>query len=85
MRKLWNTFWSFYERNYTLTLGLTVFLFVLQILHLFWLFSSVIWFKAFGYSLYIPGPVLEKLLILIDYTEIPALIGASLVYIEDLR
>jgi hypothetical protein len=85
MKNIWNRFWNFYDNHHTLTLGVTVFLFSLQILHLFWLFTNVIWFKAFGHSLYTAGPVLEKLLILVDFTEIPALISASLVYIDDLR
>ena len=85
LRKIWDKFWNFYDSNYNLTLGVTLALFSLQIVHLFWLFTNVIWFKLFSQSLYDFGPIAEKILILVDFTEIPALIAASLVYIDDLR
>lgn len=83
--KIWNRFWTFYENNYAIAVGGTAFLFILQIFHLFWLFTTVIWAKLFGYPLYTPGALLEKILVLVDYTEIPALIAASFIYIDELR
>jgi hypothetical protein len=85
MKKIWNSFWSWYDSHPTLTLGVTLGLFGLQIIHLIWLLTNVIWTKAFGHALFAPGEVFERILILVDYTEIPALIAASLVYIDDLR
>lgn len=85
MKKIWNSFWEWYDNHPTLTLGVTLGLFGLQIVHLIWLLTSVIWTKAFGHALFAPHETFEKILILVDYTEIPALIAASLVYIDDLR
>ena len=84
-KEIWNSFWNWYDSKPTITLGFTLGLFGLQLIHLFWLFTHVIWLKLSGYSLFTPGPILEKLLILVDYTEIPAIIAVSLVYIDDLR
>ncbi len=85
LKKIWDRFWNFYDGHYNLTLGITLCLFSLQIVHLFWLFTNVIWFKLFSYNLYTFGSTFEKLLVLVDFTEIPALLAASLVYIDDLR
>lgn len=41
--------------------------------------------KIFGFSLWDPTTLLQNILIVIDYTEIPAIITTSLVYINDLR
>lgn len=78
-------FWQWYERNYTLNLGIAAGLFLLQIFHLIWLFAEVIWQKIFGFSLFTLSGVSEFITILVDYTEIPALITTSFVYINELR
>lgn len=78
-------FWSWYQRHYKLNLTIATFLFGLQIVHLFWLATHVIWARLFGYSLFQPSGPLEWLIIVVDYTEIPALITTSLVYIHQLR
>jgi len=80
-----SAFWSWYERHYTLNLGLTTALFALQVVHLFWLGTHVIAGRLLGYSLFNPGQVFEYLIIVVDYTEIPALITTSLLYIYELR
>lgn len=85
MKKIWNSFWNWYDSHPTFTLGITLGFFGLQIFHLMWLLTSVIWTKAFGHTLFAPHEAFERILVLVDYTEIPALISASLVYIDDLR
>lgn len=78
-------FWEWYERNYKVNLGITAGLFLLQILHLLWLLVEVIWAKLFGAPLFAfhEGP--KAAVILVDFTEIPAIIAVSVVYINELR
>lgn len=78
-------FWAWYERHYTLNLGLTTVLFALQIVHLYWLATHVIAGRILGYSLFNPSPFFQYLIIVVDYTEIPALISTSVLYIYELR
>lgn len=78
-------FWAWYERHLTLNLGIAGGLFVLQLIHLYWLTTHVVMHKIIGVSFWDPTPFLETVIVLVDYTEIPALITTSLVYINDLR
>ena len=78
-------FWDWYNRHYAVNISITAFLFLLQIIHLFWLTTHVVALKIFGEAYFTPGAFAQWLIILVDYTEIPALIATSLVYINDLR
>ncbi len=80
-----NRFWAWYERHYTLTLTVTTFLFALQVVHLFWLATHVIALRLVGESFFYTTPLIQTVIILIDYTEIPALITTTLLYLFDLR
>ncbi|MDO8503073.1 MAG: hypothetical protein Q7S60_00075, partial [bacterium] len=80
-----NKFWRWYRDNYRLNLAIAAGLFSLQVIHLFWLFTHVI-LPKFGFSDSIfHFALLNWLLILVDYTEIPAIISVSLVYIDQIR
>ena len=79
------SFWKWYQDNYALNLAVSTFLFSLQLIHLFWLLTHVVFIKAgvgdfFAYFSFLNWP-----LVLIDYTEIPAIITTSLVYINEIR
>lgn len=78
-------FWKWYEKNYTLNLGVATGLFLLQIFHLVWLFGEVITTKLFGTPLFSLHGLPKVIIVLIDYTEIPALLSVSLIYINELR
>jgi hypothetical protein len=78
-------FWKFLEDNKTFHSGLTAALFLTQIVHLFWLFTHVILVKLTGYSPIEYSAFFNTLLALADYTEIPALISASLLYARELK
>ncbi len=82
---MWKQFWQWYERNYALNVTIALALFLLQGVHLTWLFGEVVWRYATGAPLFEFGPTGSLLLALIDYTEIPALISVSLIYINELR
>lgn len=85
MRKLFNSFWAFYERHYTINITFAAILFTLQIVHLIWLALHVIALKLFGHSLWNPDIFWQNVIIFVDYTEIPAIISTSLIYINEIR
>ena len=78
-------FWAWYERHYALNLTITTFLFALQLVHLYWLGTHVIALRLLGESFFTPTPFLQTIIILVDYTEIPALISTTFLYLYDLR
>src|SRR5687767_154121 len=78
-------FWAWYERYYWLNVTVATGLFVFQALHLFWLGFHVIALRLTGESLFPVSPVWQLLLVAVDYTEVPALIGTSLIYLHELR
>ncbi len=78
-------FWGWYERHYNVILWATTLLFLLQVVHLHWLGSHVILHRLIGHSLWNPSDFLQYLIIAVDYTEIPAIISTSMLYIYDLQ
>jgi hypothetical protein len=79
------SFWSWYERYYVLNVALAAGLFLLQLIHLYWLTTDVVLLRLTGESFFSPPTLWEYLIILVDYTEIPAIISTSLIYINQLR
>lgn len=85
MRRLSAAFWGWYERHYMLNLAAATGLFLLQVIHLYWLAADVVAVRLVGQSFFDPDGPLRWAILLIDYTEIPALVGVSLVYLHELR
>lgn len=85
IRQLAERFWAWYERHYAVHVGVALTLFLWQLVHLYWLGAHVIALRLVGESFFTPGPFWQTLLILVDYTEIPAIISTSLLYIFELR
>lgn len=83
--KLFDKFWAWYERHLTLNIAFAAFLFSWQVLHLVWLFGDVIVPRLFGFSLFSLSGIHEKVIIVVDYTEIPALVSTGLIYVNNLR
>ncbi len=85
MRGLVERFWAWYEAHYRVNIAIAAGLFLLQLVHLYWLSADVVATRLTGRSyLELNGP-LRFLILVVDYTEIPALLGTSLVYINELR
>lgn len=83
---MFQSFWSWYERNYRLNITIAAFLFLLQIVHLYWLSTEVVLLRLVGpLGLWPDAAWLELIITLVDYTEIPALITTSLIYINEFR
>ncbi|MBI3256135.1 MAG: hypothetical protein HYZ63_04155, partial [Candidatus Andersenbacteria bacterium] len=78
MKRAWGAFWAWYEHHYTLNLVFSLGLFLLQLVHLFWLATNVIGLRLFGQSFFEFTGIWEYIIIAVDYTEIPALISVSL-------
>jgi hypothetical protein len=78
-----STFWSWYEKHLAVNIAIAAGLFILQLVHLYWLTTSVVWHKLTGISHFEPTGIFGILILLVDYTEIPALIATSLLYIND--
>jgi len=77
-------FWRWYERHYLLNLSVATGLFTLQAFHLYWLFTDVILKRLTGQSYFAFPPEFWPIYVFIDYTEIPAIITISAVYLHSL-
>lgn len=82
---MFKKFWEWYERNYKFIAPATALLFLLQIVHLYWLTTNVALYRVFGHSLWDPGHFWNTIIALVDYTEIPAIISTSILYIHQYR
>ncbi len=78
-------FWRWYERHHALNVAIAATLFGLQLLHLVWLTGEPLADRVLGDPLFQADGPLRWLLVLVDYTEIPALVSVSLIYINELR
>lgn len=85
MGNLIQSFWRWYERHYTLNLSIAAGLFTLQLVHLYWLTADVVSTRLIGQSYFELTGIWQLIIILVDYTEIPALISVSAVYVSELR
>ena len=85
MRRIFTGFFAWYERHYTVNVGIAAGLFLLQLVHLYWLSTDVVSFRLTGESWFHPTGAIRFVILVVDYTEIPALLGASLVYVNELR
>jgi hypothetical protein len=83
--RLWGGFWQWYDRHYLLNVSIASLLFLLQLVHLYWLGADPIASRLSGESSFSPHGLLRYLILFVDYSEIPALIAVSLVYLNELR
>lgn len=85
LRQSWHAFFDWYERHYVLNVGIALVLFLLQLVHLYWLGADVIAERLTGQSYFNPSDTMRFLILVVDYTEIPALFTTSLIYVNELR
>ena len=78
-------FWRWYESHSTLHLTVTALLFALQLIHLYWLTADVVMTRLIGQSFLPLGGPFQALVVLVDYTELPALLSTTFIYAIDLR
>jgi hypothetical protein len=85
LRVVWDSFWGWYHRNYLAVLVISTAVFVLQIFHLYWLFTDVVLDRLMGRSFFAFPAIPQMFYVLADYLEIPTLVSVSLLYVADLR
>ena len=85
VREAIRDFWQWYERHYVLNIAIAAGLFLLQIVHLVWLTGQPLADMVTGSPLFDVGAPLRWVIVLVDYTELPALVSVSLVYVNVLR
>ena len=85
MGKAWDRFWRWYRRHYLATLVFTTLLFLLQLFHLYWLFTDVILKRITGQSYFIFPERFLVVYVLIDYLEIPTHLSAMVLYFFEFR
>lgn len=85
IRAAFRRFWAWYQRHYLAVLVLTAAVFLLQIFHLYWLFTDVVLRRLTGISYFAFAEVVGLGSLIADYLEVPTLVSASLLYINELR
>ena len=78
-------FWGWYERHYGLNVSIAAALLALQLIHLVWLTFEPLWARVLGDPLFVVERPWSWPLLLVDYTEIPALVSVTLVYLYEIR
>lgn len=82
---MFSSFWNWYQRHYLLNLSVAAGLFAVQLFHLYWLFTDVVLFRLTGQSYFTFPEIWGIISTFLDYSEIPAIISTSLLYIHLLR
>jgi hypothetical protein len=78
-------FWNWYQRHFTINVSIASFLFLLQLFHLYWLFTDVVLFRLTGESYFGLESAWGQVSIFFDYTEVPALVTTTILYLHLLR
>jgi hypothetical protein len=73
------------DRHYLAALVVTTVAFLLQVLHLYWLFAAVIMAELTGESWFAFPEDLNFIYIVADYVEVPALISTTVLYLNTFR
>ena len=76
---------QWYRRHYLATLVVTTALFLLQLFHLYWLFTDVILKRLTGQSYFAFPPQGLLIYVMIDYFEIPTHLSAMVLYFYEFR
>ncbi len=82
---MFQKFWEWYERTLPTQVIIVALLFIWQLTHLYWLTTDVVLPRLFGFSLFPDSPLLKFAVIVADHAEIPALLSATLYYLNELR
>jgi len=85
VRALSDRFWRWYRRHYVATLVVTTALFLLQLFHLYWLFTDVVLTRLTGHSSFAFPAGGLLLYVLIDYLEIPTHLSGMVLYGYEFR
>src|SRR3989338_5156964 len=78
-------FLRWYDRYDNFNTVFAAFLFSIQIIHLIWLSANVVIPKLFSLSQFITQHLFNIAVAAVDYTEIPAIVLISLVYLRSYK
>ncbi len=84
MKKSFGKLGRFYEKHLSVFLGITSALFILQLIHLYWLTTHVVAMRLFGQSYFDLKGIWETFIVIVDYTEVPVIIATTGIYIHQL-
>ena len=79
------SFWRWYESKYKLVLYVTTILFLVQLVHLYWMTTDIVFYRLYGHMFFKVSSFWQVLIAFADYTEIPAIITASMFYLHQMR
>ena len=85
LKNFFTKFFRWYQRNYKKNLYLATALFVGQLVHLYWMTTNIILLRIFGHEFWHVGHFGNLLISLVDYTEIPAIIFATIFYLGEFQ
>ncbi len=80
-----NRFWNWYQQKYNVIVPITAGLFLLQIVHLYWMTTNIAFFRLFGHPFWNPNNFWNSVIAVVDYTEVPAIITSTIFYIHQFR
>ena len=80
-----NKFWAWYEKQYGIIAPITAGLFLFQLVHLYWMTTNIVFFRLFGHPFWDPSTFWNSVIALVDYTEIPAIITSTILYVHQFR
>ena len=78
-------FWQWYEGKYKIALHLTTILFLIQVIHLYWMTTDIVMLRLYGHEFWNVSSFWQTAIAIADYTEIPAIISASVFYAHQMR
>ena len=83
--KLVHKFLRWYDRYDDFNVVFAAFLFSIQVVHLVWLTTNVVVPRIFDLAPFITNHLFDTIIAVVDYTEIPAIIATSLVYLRSYK
>ncbi len=82
---MFKLFFDWYKRNYKLNLYITAGLFIWQIVHLYWMTTDVVLLRLHGHAFWDVSDFWHFVIAVVDYTEIPAILLATIFYLHEFR
>lgn len=83
--KLVRKFLRWYDRYDDFNVVFAAFLFSIQVVHLIWLTTNVVFPRLFDITPLVTNHLFDTAIAVVDYTEIPAIVATSLVYLRSYR
>ncbi len=83
--KLVHKLLRWYDQYDDFNVVFAAFLFSIQVVHLAWLTTNVVLPRIFGLTPFMVSYLFDTVIAVVDYTEIPAILATSLIYLRSYR